>query len=513
MTLGDVATPRSRRSRGAGYSERARRSRASGCRSATSSSPASEADGITVTVPRSLLGAIRPSRARMARAGVAARQGASRTCARCRRSSGARSCRCPTRRTPRSRRWPSDAGRQSLSIALAEALRDDAQSRHCAERRSTSARCRRICSCASPSSTRTAACSAAGRDLTALQRELGAPPGAAPPSRRGAGALASARSSRAGTSAICRESVVVAQRPRDLTLYPCARRRRRAASTSTLQPPGPAAVALHRGGVRRLLLKALPQQAALIRERTLADRALVLALSRRRRQRGARRRLAAARRAEQAFELDPPVRTAASSRRASSAAERSSSPRPTHCASCSREILPLQRTLRRALEAAAKQATRTRAFATELAAQLAELVGPRMLTETPREWRAHLPRYLRAAEQRWQKRGQRDEPKLAAEVAHGGRAARALARRAARRRAVAGGDRRVPLAARGVSRVAVRAAARHRALGVGEAARAGVAQGARERVSVTGPSTGSRVSGVELLNMSRVMRHSPFGWR
>ncbi|RPI58123.1 MAG: DUF3418 domain-containing protein [Lysobacterales bacterium] len=52
----------------------------------------------------------------------------------------------------------------------------------------------------------------------------------------------------------------------------------------------------------------------------------------------------------------------------------------------------------------------------ELAAQLAELVGPRMLTDTPREWRRHLPRYLRAAEQRWAKRGQRNEPKLAAEV-------------------------------------------------------------------------------------------------
>jgi ATP-dependent helicase HrpA len=39
-----------------------------------------------------------------------------------------------------------------------------------------------------------------------------------------------------------------------------------------------------------------------------------------------------------------------------------------------------------------------------------------MLTETPREWRQHLPRYLRAAEQRWEKRGQRSEPELAAEA-------------------------------------------------------------------------------------------------
>jgi ATP-dependent helicase HrpA len=39
-----------------------------------------------------------------------------------------------------------------------------------------------------------------------------------------------------------------------------------------------------------------------------------------------------------------------------------------------------------------------------------------MLTDTPREWRQHLPRYLRAAEQHWQKRGQRGTAELEAEV-------------------------------------------------------------------------------------------------
>jgi len=61
-------------------------------------------------------------------------------------------------------------------------------------------------------------------------------------------------------------------------------------------------------------------------------------------------------------------------------------------------------------------------------------VGPRMLTDTPREWRPHLPRYLRAAEQRWQKRGQREEPRRAAEV--GTAAARLAHWRAARRSGV-----------------------------------------------------------------------------
>jgi ATP-dependent helicase HrpA len=39
-----------------------------------------------------------------------------------------------------------------------------------------------------------------------------------------------------------------------------------------------------------------------------------------------------------------------------------------------------------------------------------------MLADTPREWRQHLPRYLRAAEQRWEKRGQRSEAELAREA-------------------------------------------------------------------------------------------------
>jgi ATP-dependent helicase HrpA len=83
------------------------------------------------------------------------------------------------------------------------------------------------------------------------------------------------------------------------------------------------------------------------------------------------------------------------------------------------EILPLQRSLRRALDGAAAGGANA-AVRDELVAQLDELVGPRMLTDTPREWRGHLPRYLRAAEQRWQKRGQRDEPARAEEVRRAG---------------------------------------------------------------------------------------------
>ena len=79
------------------------------------------------------------------------------------------------------------------------------------------------------------------------------------------------------------------------------------------------------------------------------------------------------------------------------------------------EILPLQRSLRRALDAAAKKDAHASVRA-DVTAQLAALVGPRMLTDTPPEWRQHLPRYLRAAEYHWEKRGQRNEPELAAEL-------------------------------------------------------------------------------------------------
>jgi ATP-dependent helicase HrpA len=74
----------------------------------------------------------------------------------------------------------------------------------------------------------------------------------------------------------------------------------------------------------------------------------------------------------------------------------------------------LYRGLKRALDAATNDAHA--GVRDDLTAQLAALVGPRLLTDTPREWRKHLPRYLKAAEHRWQKRGQRQEAALAAVV-------------------------------------------------------------------------------------------------
>jgi ATP-dependent helicase HrpA len=52
----------------------------------------------------------------------------------------------------------------------------------------------------------------------------------------------------------------------------------------------------------------------------------------------------------------------------------------------------------------------------EIVAQLGELAGPPTLSSTPPEWRKHLPRYLRAARARWEKRGQKQDAELAAQI-------------------------------------------------------------------------------------------------
>ena len=372
--------------------------------------PSHEADGVTLTVPRSLLGAIRPAELEwLVPAWLPDKIMAL------------------LRALPKEQRRPlvplpdtakatlaamaDRIGRQPLPIALAEALRvarGVEVSPSAFDERALPAHFRM----------RTAVVGAdgqvlaAGRDLKALQSDLGAAQAGAE-----VAASAPARFKRANLQrwdvGDLPESVVVPQRPRDLVLYPCLVDDAGRVDLA-LQPPGPAAQALHRGGVRRLLLKVLPQQAALIRDRTLADRELLLNYH------GIGDNAALVddllcASAEQAFELDPPVRTATEFAarlergRAQLVAEADA------LRALLAEILPLQRGLRSALDAAAKKDAHT-SVRDDLAAQLDELVGVRMLTDTPREWRAHLPRYLRAAEQRWQKRAERNEPKLAAEV-------------------------------------------------------------------------------------------------
>ncbi len=383
--------------------------------------PGSEADGITVTVPRALLAAIRPVEldwlvpARVHEKVVAYLRALPKEQRRL-------LVPLPSTATDALGAMLGAVSRQPLAVALAEALRevrDFGADPSAFDERALPPHLKLRVAVVDANGRLLAA----GRDVAALKRELGAAAGDS------AAAAAPAHWRRTGLTrwdvGDLPESVVVAQRPRPLALYPALVDSGGRVDLE-LRPPGPAAVAEHRTGVRRLLLKSLPQQTALIRDRALADHALVLAYH------GVGDGAAlvddlACAAAEQAFELDPPVRTA------DEFAARLDRGRGQLVAEAEAlrellaEILPLHRALRRALGSGAVTGAHAELRA-DLEAQLAELVGPAMLRNTPREWRKHLPRYLRAAEERWQKRGQRRQADLAAE-------ARAAAARLARWRA------------------------------------------------------------------------------
>jgi ATP-dependent helicase HrpA len=363
--------------------------------------PGQEADGITVTVPRSLLGALRQVElewlvpAWLHDKIVAHLRALPKE---------QRRALVPLPDTARDAlaAMAATAGRQSLSIALAEALREVRRveiASSAFDERTLPARLRMRVAVVDPDG-RTLG---AGRELAALQRDLGAEPGAA---------AVEAAPARWQRSALARwdvgdlpPTVIVAQRPQALTLYP-ALIDVDGRVDLRLEPPGPAAIAAHRGGVRRLLLKALPQQTALIRDRTLADRALVLAYL------GV---------GDTAALVDDVLPQPWASVRARSAApgqvRRAIETRPGAASrGGGRRALPATFPLQRAcdgLDATAKKGAHASVRGLR---QLAGLVGPRMLTDSPHAWRQHLPRYLRAAEQHWEKRGQRNELALAAEV-------------------------------------------------------------------------------------------------
>jgi ATP-dependent helicase HrpA len=373
--------------------------------------PGQERDGVTVTVPRSLLGALRPEQLEWLipawlREKILAH----------------------LRALPKEQRRPlvplpdtatavlaalGDKHDQALTIAIAEALRavrnvtveptafdERTLPLHLKLRVAVVDADGRVL--------------AAGREVRALQRELGVSAGAS------IGIEPAETPERFRRTNLQRwdigdlpDSVAVAARPRNLVLYPALADAEGRVDLK-LEPPGAAAVALHRGGVRRLLLKSLPQQAALIRDRALTDRALLLSYH------GIGDSAALVddlllASVEQAFELDPPPRTAADFAARLERGRAQLVAESEGLRALLTEILPLQRALRRELEGAASKQAHAN-VRDELLAQLEDLVGTRMLTNTPREWRPQLPRYLRAAQQRWEKRGQRDEPKRADEV-------------------------------------------------------------------------------------------------
>jgi ATP-dependent helicase HrpA len=115
------------------------------------------------------------------------------------------------------------------------------------------------------------------------------------------------------------------------------------------------------------------------------------------------------------FELEPPVRAATAFAACLERGRAELVAAADELRALLHTILPAYRRLKRALDAAAGHEAQATAR-DELAAQLSELVGPRMLTTTPREWRKHVSRYLAAAELRWQKRGHRTEAEHAAQV-------------------------------------------------------------------------------------------------
>jgi ATP-dependent helicase HrpA len=253
---------------------------------------------------------------------------------------------------------------------------------------------------------------AAGRDLRALQREWLDTGGV--------------RAASAGGDAFTRANIAVwdlgdlpdrvslRQGARDVQLYPCLLDVQGRVDVRLL-PPGPSAVEQHRRGVRRLLLKNVPQQVALVRERTLKDRDLLLAYH------GVGTSdvlvddvvLASA---DESFALEPPIRTRAAFAAALDAGRSELVGKSDALRALLREMLTTSRELRRELEAASGKGAQPR-VRDELAAQLAALVAPYCLSATPPEWRKHLPRYMRAARLRWEKRGDRKDAELAQQVA------------------------------------------------------------------------------------------------
>src|SRR5690606_38895884 len=171
-----------------------------------------------------------------------------------------------------------------------------------------------------------------------------------------------------------------------------------------LLAPGPAAAARHRAGVRRLLLKQLPQQTELIRRRVVDDRELILSFH----GVGTGDALVddvSSAAADEAFGLDVPIRTAAEFERRLEQGRAELVPAAERLIALARGVLRDYRALKRRLE---RDADRLPPDAVDdIAAQLDALVRPGFLTATPARWRVHLPRYLKAVGVRLDKLAQR----------------------------------------------------------------------------------------------------------
>ncbi|HEX5419089.1 MAG TPA: ATP-dependent RNA helicase HrpA, partial [Gammaproteobacteria bacterium] len=247
---------------------------------------------------------------------------------------------------------------------------------------------------------------AAGRDLPALQRrflrQLGAARSALDPVFGSGQGWARAGLTRWEIPDLP-PSVTVHEYGTELALYP-ALVDVDGRVDLTLLPPGPAAVAKHRGGVRRLLLKSVPQQAELVRRRVQADRELVLSYH----GIGSLAELVddllcAA--ADEAFVQEPPIRGETAFAACLEAGRSELVPLAERLILMLRELLPLYRALVQRLERLAERVPE-RAVG-DVGSQLDGLIHPYFLRETPAEWRPQLPRYLKAVALRLDKLEQR----------------------------------------------------------------------------------------------------------
>ncbi|HEX7079666.1 MAG TPA: ATP-dependent RNA helicase HrpA [Gammaproteobacteria bacterium] len=240
----------------------------------------------------------------------------------------------------------------------------------------------------------------AGRDIVALQHRFVSERGEAPPPEQGGW---SRRGIARWDFGDLPDAVPVRRYGTELMLYPALLDVDGRVDLDLI-PPGPTASARHRLGVRRLIVKQLPQQADLVRRRVLDDPELLLSFH----GIGTGEELVddlllAA--VEEAFELEPAIRDAATfdarvrdGRGAFvGAAER--------LAALARDVLAEYRRLARRLERPSP--AMPEGAVEDLDAQLRALVHPGFLAETPPRWRPHLLRYLKAAAMRVEKLAQR----------------------------------------------------------------------------------------------------------
>ena len=240
---------------------------------------------------------------------------------------------------------------------------------------------------------------AASRDLVALQRRFG----------HGAAGRADGGSewSRQGVTRWdfpdLPDSVLVEEYGTSLALYPALLDVGGRVDLELIAP-GPGAAARHRLGVRRLLLKQLAQQTDLIRRRVLDDRELILSYL----GVGTGDELVddiACAAADEAFDLDAPIRTGTEFHARLEKGRAELVPAAERLIALARRVLAEHRALRRRLER--DGARLPEAAVGDVSAQLDALVRPGFLSATPPRWRAHLPRYLKAAAQRLDKLAQR----------------------------------------------------------------------------------------------------------